>query len=335
MPEHTTTIVGDWLKMGDSGTWSARGIQIFSFVFPFDMPLSLVTGSSGSLEVWHDFAGTPTLLGTATSALADPDTFYNIEMKVFWSTTAGTVELRVDGLTVLNLTGLDLDHDFGPQNVEFDTVYWDGSSTPCDITHDDIYVLDEAGSWANDFLGPRDILCLVPTADYDIGNARFTHSDPHYLGVNSLPYDPSDPLVKTDPLTAQDLFTMSDVTGSGLIPAIQCVLVARNPGGTSTSYSLSSTLINDDGIAFLTAQDFDSGTAWQYALTLSTENEITPGSAWTVDVVNALYFGATIVTSSGGGGHFPIANVAGVYIEVISPSPFVATTFSFGTIIGL
>jgi hypothetical protein len=87
---------------------------------------------------------------------------------VFFSQTVGTVEVRVNGVTVLSLTGADT---VASALVECSQVAFPmgpnvTAANPGVLGDlDDIFCYDDTGSFNNSFLGDRRVLTLFPDAD--------------------------------------------------------------------------------------------------------------------------------------------------------------------------
>jgi hypothetical protein len=84
--------------------------------------------------------------------------WYYIEMKVFCHDTNGTVEVRINGVTVISLSNIDT-------NVGFDPYYHKVKIILHDSSIDDYYICDGSGTTLNDFQGVCRIVGLLPNAD--------------------------------------------------------------------------------------------------------------------------------------------------------------------------
>lgn len=141
-------------------------------------PVILYIRKLGVTHVWFrvNTTGTisayrsTTVLGTTSLALNLGVTTY-IEVKVLLHASAGTVDIRFNGASVLSLTGLDTQNggtvgwdEFGIGHISIgvnDTTTWD---------YDDLYVCDGSGGVNDDFLGDVAITPIYP-------NGTGTHSD--------------------------------------------------------------------------------------------------------------------------------------------------------------
>lgn len=280
------TIVGGWFKGGVGGVWSSASQDIILFQRVFDARLSVATGASGGLEVWRDSpgtSGTPTLLGSVAAVFPDPDTYYFVETRADWAGTA-SIEIRVMGTTVLTLTGLGLT-SYACDFIDFAPQFYQGSPTPCDLSWDDVYTLDDAGGHADDFLGPSIIDRLNPTGLGIVGGADSDAID-----------DPLNDDAATSiyfPKLTQEQWDMSNLT-SGYAPvAVQADWNATAvnlgfQGIVYTMFNTNSSTWTDPGAGL----HFPYGDYRERQL-LVEFNPIT-SAPWTITEINALQMGLQI-----------------------------------------
>ena len=106
-----------------------------------------------------------THLGTTAAPALTAGAYHHIEAQVFFSNTVGTIEVRVNGVTVLSLSGLDT--VTAPTGAECSAVVYGGGSAGggpgCYL--DDIYCYDTSGSYNNTWIGDRRVLTLFPNAN--------------------------------------------------------------------------------------------------------------------------------------------------------------------------
>jgi hypothetical protein len=86
-----------------------------------------------------------------------------VEVKVVVSDTVGSVEVRFDGVVVLNLTSLNL----GTTGISACNVYptTTGTNYGRGLNWDDFYLCDDTGTTNNDFLGDVRVDAYLPTSD--------------------------------------------------------------------------------------------------------------------------------------------------------------------------
>lgn len=126
--------------------------------------ITIAIDTTGTISVWRGLAGT-TLLGTS-GVVVTAETYQHVEAFVFFSQTVGTVEVRVNGVTVLSLSGVDT---VASTLVESSQVSIGGASSNAAPTvvmdMDDIFCYDDTGSFNNTFIGDRRVLTLFPNAN--------------------------------------------------------------------------------------------------------------------------------------------------------------------------
>lgn len=120
--------------------------------------LSVLVSTDGSITVL-DGDYNDVVLGTASKKLI-ANSWQHLECHVVMSTTIGEVELRLNEVPVLHLTGLNL----GSTAISQIVFPSEGDNTV--VTYiDDMVAWDATGATANDFLGRVRVLTVYPDAD--------------------------------------------------------------------------------------------------------------------------------------------------------------------------
>ena len=120
--------------------------------------------TTGAIAVYR--GETTTLLGTST-VLATANAWQHIEIRCVMDNAAGSVAVRLNEVTVLDLTGIDT---VATANVEASQLVVgaldaDPSFTNPTMRWDDMILWDSAGSYNNDFLGDLHIFTKFPDQD--------------------------------------------------------------------------------------------------------------------------------------------------------------------------
>jgi hypothetical protein len=119
--------------------------------------------STGTISVKRGGVG-GVEIGLTESPAITAEAYQHVEAMVFFSNTVGTVEVRVNGVTVLSLTGVDT---VATSNVECSQVVFSGGQGggAQGGRMDDVFCYDDTGSFNNTFIGDRRVLTLFPDAD--------------------------------------------------------------------------------------------------------------------------------------------------------------------------
>jgi len=217
-----------------------------------------------------------------------------IELKVFISTAAGTIDIRVDGEDVINLTGINTN----PLGVSAQTSTAIGIgqgqlNRPSGLTgplYTDVYICDGQGSLNNDFLGDLEVQTLYPMGAGN--NSQWTPT----AGANWEDVDDPAANGDTDYVYASvvgdvDTYTYTDMTGvSGTIAGIQHNIFTRKASaGTVRIASVSRPNATDyDGEAETLS------VSYRNLMSIEETNPET-GIPWTVSQVNGAQFGQKVV----------------------------------------
>ena len=143
-----------------------NGQRIFQFMDTTNTTqISICLQSTGIIEVFRgDFVAS---LGATSTPAVTANAYQHIECMVLFSQTVGTVEIRVNGVTVLSLTGKDTCQT---ALVESSQVYIgggfpSGAGSFGSSFIDDIFAWDDTGSYNNTFIGDRRVITLFPDSN--------------------------------------------------------------------------------------------------------------------------------------------------------------------------
>jgi len=141
-----------------------------------------------SLELWQigdelEVNRGNSSINVTTTNVLQADTWQYIEMKVLCADSGGTVEVKVDGTTVISEASVDTAYSTGA--TSYPVVGFRNLSNPSTSFYiDDWYVCDGSGSTHNDFLGDCKVFTLFPNGDAS-GNMTANSGSDEYAMVNS------------------------------------------------------------------------------------------------------------------------------------------------------
>lgn len=210
--------------------------------------ITLCFQSDGSISIRRGgIAGT---LLAASDSVITAGTFHHIEFKVTVDTVVGEFEMRVNGITLLQLTNINLsalpvaNGVFGRNSdVQAATMFID-----------DVVVWDDQGTYNNDFLGPVRVMTLYASGDgvpqdwtpvgagtaYQAINQTVPDDDTSYIGTDvinevatlTLPTLP--PEVATVTGVYIPALSRIDAAGVGELLVSMVSVAAELMGGSST-----------------------------------------------------------------------------------------------------
>ena len=242
--------------------------------------------SAGKLFVTRN----ATAVGSAGTTTLSLNVWYFIEAKVTVHDSTGAAEVRINGVTELNLTGQDL-RDGGTGIVD-QLASGLTVSLPAsfNIDFDDLYVCDGNGSTNNDFLGDVRIESVFPNGN---GNSSQLvgsdgNSTDNYLLVDETAPNDAD-YVESSTVGEKDTYAYGNVTPtSGTVYGLQVMTRAAKTDAGARSVA---------SIARLSGTEVDSSDK-----TLSTTYAYYPdiretkpgGGAWSISDVNSAEFGVKV-----------------------------------------
>lgn len=274
---------GDWTPV----LLSRGGDFIHTISYGTGVQVQLEATADGRLAVYSAF-GVATTATPVLTALA----WRYIEMKVLISSTVGTVDVRVDGEDVLNLTnvntnpvGVGLANTVGLGDGGLGHTY--GWNAP---RYTDYYACDGLGATNKDFLGDIEVQTLFPSAPGN--NAQWSPlSGANWENVDDGTPDYDSSYVYASLDGAIDTYVYTDLTAvSGVIHGVQHNIFARK---------VSSGTVHVKPVSRPNAADFDGPSAalsnsYQSILSVEETNPET-GIGWTISDVNNAQFGQKVV----------------------------------------
>jgi len=277
----STLIVGFGFYI-DAFSSNANG-QIFQFWDGASEQGALELQTSGLWKYYRRNNST-TALGTSSGIAITTATWFYVELKVTFHSSAGTVDIWVNGTSVLSLTGQNTSNS---GNAQATTVVWEGSLGGSDhTTFDDIYVLDTTGSLNNAVLGAQVVKMIVPASDAGTNAYTPDSGTNHWDRLTENPQDTTTYL-SDDTTGHRELFGMGSLA-IGSVLGLQVNLVAAVTDNTvySIKHSSHTSGGTDTDQAAVTTGDAN----YQTVSNVMQTNPQT-SAQWAVSEVNAAQFG--------------------------------------------
>lgn len=179
----------------------------------------LQANSDGSVSVLAGNDPFPVTLGTSSPNLISINNYAYCEMKISAFSGAGTVNVRINGATVLTVTGNTNPDGTGTCN----TWYLAGTGGGLSAFHDDVYLcnlLDSGipGQPNNDFLGAIRNYAQVPIGDASPLQWAPDTGTTHYTQVDEIPPDDNTSYVFDGTVGDVDQYVYGT---SGITPPVQ------------------------------------------------------------------------------------------------------------------
>ena len=174
------------------------------------------------------------------------EAFQHIEMKTTLDAVNGAVEVRWNGVTVINQSGLNLGSvACGQVNVLSRII--SGLSPSLTAYLDDYFAWDDSGTMNNDFLGDRRVRTLYPNANTAVADWTVTGAASGYEAIDETAPDFETTYISATPPTGDPLvpvvseFELQDPpVDIGAIAAVQTYIMQRKTeaGDCNTQSSL-------------------------------------------------------------------------------------------------
>jgi hypothetical protein len=270
------TTVGVGFRLWLSNLPSSNGQDIFYFRDAAnDTQLTVEVNSTGTMTVKRG----STVLATTAAPVITAAGWYHIEMKAFFDQTAGTFELRVNGVPKIDLDTIDTVDTSLIECSQVVLTYYDSG----DAYFKDFIIWDGNGTANNDFIGDVQIVSLIPVSDNSLNWTTSTGATGYNLIDESIP-DDADYVYADDTLPAASVFNLSDldedvVSVKGLMSFVRMM---KTDGGTAQVQV---------GLVSGSSTDLGADRAITVAETYwmdSSELDPDTAAAWTPIAVNAL-----------------------------------------------
>lgn len=242
----------------------------------------------GEIRVYRD-ESTDVLLGTTSGAKIRLGGWNYIEFKVKCDNAAGTVDIRVNGVNVLSLSGIDTKataqtHDY------FDKVQFSYSSYP-ETWVDDLYICDGSGVKNNDFLGICKVETLFPSADVS-GKNEWTPASgvDHYAMVDETQCDDDTTYLQDTVSGHLDQFEFGNAAGLTFAVLKGITLEADCRETDATNFTLiqraERTSVSEGSALAIAGTSYETHTRVM--------EDDTEGADWTVSNFDATQFGVKV-----------------------------------------
>lgn len=253
--------------------------------------------SAGRLQVAYSSASisnsTPsneTLIAESVQSLSS-NTFHFIEFKATPHASSGSFELRVDGVTWLQESGVKTNND-NALDTDIDGLLLNSpapSSTE-DAVFDDVYVLDLLGTENNDFLGDIKVTTVMPNADGAHTDLTPLSGTDHFAMVDEVPIDEDTTYLHSDVIGHKDSFGFPDLSGDiGTIFGVQASAIARKE---EAGHRAARVLTRISGVDYV---GDEKGVTFNYSLVQHLwDQDPDAVAAWTEAAVNGAEFGVEI-----------------------------------------
>lgn len=164
--------------------------------------------SDGSIQVFKGSAATGTLIGTSGQVLT-AQAWNHIEVYVNHSATVGAVEVRVNGVTVINVTGVDTNSaPSASVRVGNQSTGVNSNTTPA-LYFDDMTCWDTTGPRNNTFLGPQKVVLNLLNADTEVADWSVVGAASGVAAISEVPPNGDTSYISADMPGATSEFTVS------------------------------------------------------------------------------------------------------------------------------
>ena len=293
----TTVIAGFALKIS---ALPSTSISIFetnsSTAYPNGRQVGVQLNTDGTISL-RNSAGTQLTGGLSTVAIT-PGVWCYFECKFVYSTTVGTAEVRVNGASIINISGVSTLHGVGtfPTRVEVTNGSNYAYNGGIVVEVCDFYLCDGAGSANNDFLGDVRVDHVFPASDgtpleftTSSGANHYALVDDQIASLSNYVTDGTAGHRENFAITPFSAVVSSTILGVQATARIYMDTGSRTAGVAAKS---SATTVDGTAVSINTAANVDQATAVMKVF----EKDPNGNIDWTLAAVNAAQYGVKTVT---------------------------------------
>lgn len=235
-----------------------------------------------------------TTIGTGTQILQTSHWYY-IEVHGVIHDTTGSVEVRIDGVTDISLSGIDTRNDATYATVDRVRFGSDGNSLQKYI--DDIYFCDTTGGVNDTWLGDIQVPGLSPTAagDHTALSRGGTDSGANWSQVDEKPPNDATDYVYGSTVDTYDLYGLGNTVTTGTVHGLVCwTWAAKDDAGFGKIANVLKYDTDASGTADTeyTGGDHALSTTWDYYRDVYDQQP--DSTAWTTAKLDALQVGVKV-----------------------------------------
>jgi hypothetical protein len=175
--------------------------------------MNVQVNASGILEVHRFDTGSDVLMGSSSTPVITANAWRHVEIKVFFDVAVGTVEIRVEGVTVLNLTGVRTTSNIAgyTASVQNITMHQGSSLGLVGVYVKDLILWDGTAGVNNNFMGSCQVLKLTANGDTSLGWTPSSGTTGYNLINDTTPDDDTNYISAPFPLPSPSQFTLTDL----------------------------------------------------------------------------------------------------------------------------
>ena len=223
------------------------GVRQVGMILQSDGTLIFRSGGSGSTD--------GVVLGTAIDFAALANVFYHIEWYVRISTSVGLLQVRVNEVEKLNLTGLDTQQTANNVVTEICLVAVDGTNATVNMDFDDVVVRDD------DWNGDVEVLALLPTGIGATNNWTATGAATTREAVDEAAPNSDTDYMETATVNDLSLFTYPTIPITSEIRAVVPIPFAKK---TDAGTAKIKSTVRHSGVNYDGAEKAPSDASYEY-----------------------------------------------------------------------
>lgn len=280
IPSSTEVIVGFGFYKNTNSSFWGNIVGICGVTSGSGIGLAVNSANQVMLYTCGSWGAPSVSLGQTASVVLNNYTWHYIEFRAKLSATVGEVEVYIDGVQAMNVSGINTAQGLSDyRSVSFGN---------CDNNYlyayyDDIYICDTTGTTNNTFLGPTSVYSLMPTGAGSATEFTATGAASNWEAVDDVTDNGTTDYVASTTTGQKDYYTFESLPGTVTnVSGVQ--LRSTSTMATSGNRKLKLNVKNGANVVSSALKSLLLGTWRSDTLLLDTAPD---GSAWDPTKVNS------------------------------------------------
>lgn len=197
--------------------------------------------TSGVLHYWSGSTSTGDSL-VNSGVLISPEVLYHLEVFTYLHASEGSIEVRLNGVTVINednLNTLPTELPFIKLAIAKEASPTGGASQTAKIFYDNLYMWDSEGPFNNDFLGERNVMTVPVASDEVPQDWSLSSGSDAYDLLDNVPPDPLNDYIESTAANEVSKFGIATLDSMEIsVVGIQTTVQAYKTGTSDTEIDI-------------------------------------------------------------------------------------------------
>lgn len=189
---------------------------------------SVALNSTGTISLMRGDGDSGTVLATSASVVIVSGAYQHVEAKATIDDSAGSMEVRVNGVTAVTVSGVDTKNTAIAGTAQFAVRFPSSQASTMLCEFEDIFAWDTSGSNNNDFIGDLKVRMQLVNGDTAVSDWTRNTGANDYEAIDDTAPDSDTTYIEATTVNAVSEFDFTDLpSGVGSIKCVQLTSMMR------------------------------------------------------------------------------------------------------------